>query len=198
MHRVTDSNSSFTQDVTRMTRVCHSIQNRSLLFIDEFGKGTHPEDGVSLFLSLTHYLSSLSFQDSFFFLSTHFSDYLTEELLDAPLSSFTLKRMNVLLNEDEHHMITPLYQVVDGVCEDSLGIRVAAALGVPESIIKRAEIIYECIHTNKVIAIEEELNQRSKMKGIEKVIAMVFEMPDWDQATDEELRSLLDLLNSLQ
>ena len=80
--RVTDSNSSFTQDMTRMTRICQSLQNRFLLVIDEFGKGTNPEDGVALFLALINYLSHLSFPESYFLLSTHFSDYITEELLN--------------------------------------------------------------------------------------------------------------------
>ena len=42
-HSATDTDSSFTQDLTRMTWITHHLHPRSLVLIDEFGKGTAPQ-----------------------------------------------------------------------------------------------------------------------------------------------------------
>lgn len=195
---VSDLNSSFTQDLTRMSRVYQSIQNRSLVFIDEFGKGTSPEDGIALFLALTHSFLSSSFAESFFFLSTHFSDYLTEELLNYPLNQLTLKQMKVLLDTTQEHSVTPLFQVMDGICEDALGIQVASALGLPDTMIQRSEEVYHCIHENRDIPLQEALMHTTNQKVVEQIIEKLFQMNDWNLASKEELQSLMQLMSSIQ
>ena len=168
-----------------------------MLIIDEFGKGTNPEDGIALFLALTHYFISRPFPGSFYLLSTHFSDYLIEDFLGFPLSSLTFKQMNVLINKKENEAITPLYQVIDGVCEDSLGIEIALLLGFNEWIIKRASEIYDCLHTNKKITLQEDLVDSKNTKIIDQVIDKLFSFPDWTKATGDDLQCIIHLLNSI-
>lgn len=194
---MSDSNSSFTQDMTRMSRLCQVSQDHSLLFIDEFGKGTNPEDGIALFLSLVHYYLSCPVPHRYIFLSTHFSDYLTEELLGHSLSELTCKRMNVFLDTSNHHSVTPLFQVQNGICEDALGIEMAAKMNVPSSIVQRAEEIYACIHDNKSIEVLKGLSESSNLKMIDEVIDQLFKIKDWNNASSDDVQSLLQLMSSI-
>lgn len=72
-------------------------------------------------------------------LSTHFSDYLDHEILQPLHASLTFKQMNVLLDSENGTIATPLFQVVQGVCQDSLGIRCARAFGMPREVTERAQ-----------------------------------------------------------
>ena len=165
--------------------------------IDEFGKGTKTEDGISLFLALTHYCLTLSNNHSFFILSTHFSDYLTENYLQIPLHMISLKQMKVLLDLNQEHTIIPLFQIEDGISKDSLGIEMASMMGLSSTIIHRAESIYNSIHNNQNIALQEELVHSDKQMQITNVIQKVFSIENWKDASNEELYSLLQLMNSL-
>ena len=97
------------------------------------------EDGIALFLSLLQYLDASSVKHSFFLLTTHFSDYLKEDLLRDLRHPIQYQQMNVLLDQSTSQAITPLYQVIDGICQDSLGIRCAASLGLLAVITDRAQ-----------------------------------------------------------
>ena len=96
-------------------------------------------DGIALFLSSLAYIHSTRPLHSCFMLSTHFSDYLEHDVLRSLHSSFTFKQMNVILDTENGNLVTPLFQVVDGVCQDSLGIRCARAFGMPQEITERAQ-----------------------------------------------------------
>ena len=118
------------------------------MLIDEFGKGTAPQgslaavcslDGIALFLSSLVFIHASQPPHSLFLLSTHFSDYLEHEALQPLRASLTLKQMNVILDAANGNLVTPLFQVVDGVCQDSLGIRCARAFGMPQEITERAQ-----------------------------------------------------------
>ena len=76
-----------------MTWITRHLHPRSLVLIDEFGKGTAPQgkkrnviqqgwnnhlDGIALFLALLHHLHALENPHSYFLLTTHFSDYLKQ------------------------------------------------------------------------------------------------------------------------
>ena len=73
---VRDAESAFTQDLTRTALLLRSMRERSLLVLDEFGKGTAPQDGIALFLALVKQLHDHNPPHCFSLLSTHFSDYL--------------------------------------------------------------------------------------------------------------------------
>ena len=131
-----------------MAWICRHIHNRSLVLIDEFGKGTASqgmndwmmltEDGIALFLALLHHIHTYAPSSAYFLLSTHFSEYLQNpNLLPDNGQSIEKKQMKVLF--DGSNVMTPLYKVTDGVCQDSLGIQCAICLGLPEEITNRAQ-----------------------------------------------------------
>ena len=96
-------------------------------------------DGIALFLSYVRYLQSSIPSSSFFMLSTHFSDYLEHECIKSLDVGFEFKQMHVILDDSNGNAVTPLFQVIDGVCQDSFGIRCAAVFGMPEEITSRAQ-----------------------------------------------------------
>ena len=148
LRSVADFDSSFTQDLTRISWLSKAVSERSLVLIDEFGKGTAPQgsiqtacslDGIALFLSSLVHIHTTQPPHSLFMLSTHFSDYLEHEILQPLHTSLTFKQMNVILDTENGGLVTPLFQVVEGVCQDSLGIRCARAFGMPSEVTERAQ-----------------------------------------------------------
>lgn len=109
----------------------------------------------------------------------------------------SLKQMKVLLDINQEHTITPLFQIEDGISKDSLGIDMASMMGLSSTIIHRAECIYNSIHNNQNITLEEELVHSDKQEQIVNVIQKVFSIENWKDASNEELYSLLQLMNSL-
>ena len=95
-------------------------------------------DGIALFLALLQHIHSCAPSSAYFLLSTHFSEYLQNpDLLPDQGQSIETKQMKVLF--DGSNVMTPLYQVADGVCRDSLGIQCAICVGLPEEITNRAK-----------------------------------------------------------
>lgn len=146
--------------------------------------------------------------NSYFLLTTHFSDYLKEDLLRGIQHPIQYKQMNVLLDQSSSQAITPLYQVIDGICQDSLGIRCAASLGLLSNITNRAQEvgvkitpktqIYDCIHENKDVPLDEDLLATKNEEQVKRLMKMVFETKDWNCVSKEELDQFLTLLGGMK
>ena len=125
------------EDIAALMRCCGS---NSLIFVDELGRGTSPQDGTRLAGAV---LEAMAKQEMCGIFATHLHD-----ILELPLDRrdrIIKKRMAIELSKDDKYSYEWLYKLEDGVCTDSLALLTAARFGLPEEIIRRAEELKDCL-----------------------------------------------------
>ncbi len=122
--------STFMVEMTEAAGILHRATPRSLVLMDEIGRGTSTFDGLALALAIARHL--LNKNGSLTLFATHYFE-LTRLTLDAPECA------NVHLDAVEHgHRIVFLHSVEEGPASQSYGIEVAALAGVPAPVIRDA------------------------------------------------------------
>ncbi|KAG6016217.1 hypothetical protein E4U43_004044, partial [Claviceps pusilla] len=128
---------------------------RSLLIIDEFGKGTNPEDGAGLLASLLEHLRSMASDMPRCLLATHFWELFdTTSVFSA--QDFHLSYMDVIKRsqvETTARSIVYLFKLRDGYRADSLGGYCATMNGVPCQVINRAHLLLQLLIHHEDIGI---------------------------------------------
>jgi DNA mismatch repair protein MutS len=128
--------STFMVEMVETANILHYATRRSLVILDEIGRGTSTFDGLSLAWAITEYLvKQLGCRTLF---ATHYHE-LTElsDLLEG------VKNFNVAVREYRDEVIF-LHRIVPGGADKSYGVQVARLAGIPKEIISRAgEVLVE-------------------------------------------------------
>lgn len=122
--------STFMVEMSEVARILEKASSKSLLVIDEVGRGTSTYDGLSLAWSLLEHIHLKLKAKTLF--ATHFHELTTLEKAHP-----SLRNANVLVKK-EGDEITFLHQLVFGSCNRSYGIEVAKLAGLPDPILIRA------------------------------------------------------------
>lgn len=117
-------------DIAALLRACG---DKSLVFVDELGRGTSPEDGTSLAGAVLEEMAACGMNG---FFATHLHSILDLPLRKGAAENIIYKRMEISQNDDEFDWT---YRLVDGICTDSRALKTAARFGIPQHIISRAE-----------------------------------------------------------
>ena len=125
--------STFMVEMTETANILNNATPRSLIVLDEIGRGTSTFDGLSLAWSIVEHLHNTVGAKTLF--ATHYHE-LTE--LSARLPR--LKNFNVAVRE-WHDSIVFLRKIVEGGTDKSYGIQVARLAGVPKEVLERAKQI---------------------------------------------------------
>jgi DNA mismatch repair protein MutS len=122
--------STFMVEMSETAAIVHGATNRSLVLLDEIGRGTSTYDGVSIAWSVTEYLHEQIGSKTIF--ATHYHE-LTQlgDLLDG------VKNMNVSVREVGDDIVF-LRRLMDGGADRSYGIQVARLAGLPDAVVARA------------------------------------------------------------
>ena len=127
--------STFLVEMTETARILRSATEKSLVIMDEVGRGTSTEDGLSIAWAVSEYLLNRIKCKTLF--ATHYHE-LTR--LEHPM----LKKLCMAVNENGSNVIF-LRKVIPGSAANSYGIHVARLAGVPDPVIDRANVILEHI-----------------------------------------------------
>jgi len=123
--------STFMVEMTEAAAILHGATERSLVLMDEIGRGTSTFDGMALAFAIARHL--IEKNRAFTLFATHYFE-LTRLAHDYPESA------NVHLDAVEHaHRIVFLHAVEEGPANQSYGIQVAALAGIPGSVIRDAK-----------------------------------------------------------
>ena len=125
--------STFLVEMSETANILNHATPRSLVILDEIGRGTSTFDGLSLAWSIVEHLHNVVGSKTLF--ATHYHE-LTELAGRLP----RLRNFNVAVRE-WHEQIVFLRKIVEGGTDKSYGIQVARLAGVPKAVIERAKVI---------------------------------------------------------
>src|SRR5207302_9561945 len=123
----------FMVEMCETANILNSATPRSLVILDEIGRGTSTFDGLSLAWSIVEYLHNQIGAKTLF--ATHYHE-LTELAGRLP----RVRNFNVAVRE-WHDQVVFLRKIVEGGTDKSYGIQVARLAGVPKSVLERAKEI---------------------------------------------------------
>jgi DNA mismatch repair protein MutS len=132
---ISSGESTFMLEMNETASIMNNISDRSLILLDEIGRGTSTYDGISIAWSLAEFLHNNPKANPKTLFATHYHE-LNELAEQYP----RIKNYNVATREVGNKVIF-LRKLVEGGCEHSFGIHVAAMAGMPKEIIQRAQEI---------------------------------------------------------
>ena len=176
--------STFMVEMTETANICHHATERSLVILDEIGRGTSTLDGLSLAWAITEHLAAVGARTLF---ATHYHE------LTALADRFaTVGNLSVTVREWNDEIVF-LHRIRPGATDRSYGIHVAKLAGLPEPVVKRANELLE------QLAVRHG-NDAAAAKPAKKVAAPVEPMPLFAAAAENHpaLAALRELdLNTL-
>jgi DNA mismatch repair protein MutS len=125
--------STFMVEMTETARILNTATPRSLVILDEIGRGTSTYDGVSLAWAVVEFLHDKIGCRTLF--ATHY-----HELTDLAKTLSSVRNLNVAVREWEDQVVF-LHKIIDGAADKSYGIHVARLAGVPREVNERAKQI---------------------------------------------------------
>lgn len=125
--------STFMVELSETKKILSEATPRSLVILDELGRGTSSYDGVAVAQAVLHHIATHIGALGYF--ATHYHSLATEFQSHPEIAA---KRMAVKVEHDIRD-VTFLYKLEDGVAEGSYGMHCAAMCGVADKIISRAE-----------------------------------------------------------
>lgn len=130
--------STFMVEMTETAHILHNATCKSLVILDEIGRGTSTYDGIAIAWAVADYLLSSKKAKTLF--ATHYSELsqLANERLGAV-------NFNIAVHESDQG-ITFLHKIVPGSADKSYGIHVAKLAGLPFIVIKQAEAMLGKLH----------------------------------------------------
>jgi DNA mismatch repair protein MutS len=153
--------STFMVEMTETANILNNATARSLIVLDEIGRGTSTFDGLSLAWSIVEHLHNQVGAKTLF--ATHYHE-LTELAVRLP----RIKNFNVAVRE-WHDQIIFLRKIVEGGTDKSYGIQVARLAGVPKEVLERAKQILSNLEESELTPegnVRPQARQRTKLQNL--------------------------------
>jgi DNA mismatch repair protein MutS len=135
--------STFMVEMNETASILNNLSDRSLILLDEIGRGTSTYDGISIAWSIAEYLHNHPSAKAKTLFATHY-----HELNELSNSFNRIKNFNVSVKEVGNKVIF-LRKLVPGGSEHSFGIHVAKMAGMPSAILKRANEILKRLENER-------------------------------------------------
>lgn len=137
--------STFFVELAETKKILSEATPRSLVILDELGRGTSSYDGVAVAQAVLHHVATHIGCVGFF--ATHYHS-LAEEFFSHP--EIRNRRMRIHV-DDVNRRVTFLYKLENGVAEGSFGMHCASMCGIPGKVVERAEVAArEWEHTSRL------------------------------------------------
>ena len=178
--------STFMVEMTEVANILRNATKKSLLILDEIGRGTSTFDGLSIAWAVTEYVSNMEKLGAKTLFATHYHE-LTE--LEGKLPGVHNYCIAVKENEDG---LVFLRKIVPGGADKSYGVAVARLAGVPEEVTERADEISEELSRADITKAAKKLNgsEGRKDQGSTKGIRV--------SMTKEEFRLQKDIADEIR
>jgi DNA mismatch repair protein MutS len=149
--------STFMVEMIEAANILHNASPRSLLILDEIGRGTSTYDGVSIAWAMVEYIHSHPDLKAYTLFATHYHE-LTQlaELLPG------VRNYNVAVSESDGKVVF-LHKIVPGGADRSYGIHVAQIAGLPKPVIQRANEILKQLETSSGTTLEQQETAKQQL-----------------------------------
>ncbi|MGQ4832889.1 MAG: DNA mismatch repair protein MutS, partial [Candidatus Asgardarchaeia archaeon] len=187
--------STFMVEMIETANILNNATDRSLIILDEIGRGTSTFDGMSIAWAVIEYIHNYIGAKTLF--ATHYH-HITQIERILP----RVKNYHIAVAEYENKMVF-LRKVVEGPTDKSYGIHVARLAGLPEEVINRAEKVLHYIESTSNIEIPIEVikkgaikaNNEKKMEEHPKIDEL---LPEIKIEKNEKLPSFKEKLKELE
>ncbi|MDE0872100.1 MAG: DNA mismatch repair protein MutS [Flavobacteriales bacterium] len=140
---ISSGESTFMVEMNETSAILNNLSERSLILLDEIGRGTSTYDGVSIAWAIAEYLHQHPTYRPLTLFATHYHE------LNAMQEHFPrIRNFNVSVREVDQQIVF-LRKLVAGGSNHSFGIHVAQLAGMPRSIVKRAEAVLKQLESNR-------------------------------------------------
>lgn len=139
---ISSGESTFMVEMNEAANILNNISDRSLILLDEIGRGTSTYDGVSIAWAIGEYLHQHPTKAKTLF-ATHY-----HELNEMTLSFERIKNFHVSIQENKGNIIF-LRKLISGGSEHSFGIHVAKIAGMPSKVVHRASEILKTLEESR-------------------------------------------------
>ena len=140
---ISTGESTFMVEMNETASILNNISNRSLILLDEIGRGTSTYDGVSIAWSIAEYLHENPYNRAKVLFATHY-----HELNDMAAQFHRIKNYHVSVKEIDNKVFF-MRKLEPGGSEHSFGIHVARMAGMPAQVLKRANEILKQLETSR-------------------------------------------------
>lgn len=202
---LTSGQSTFMVEMTEVANILRNATAKSLLILDEIGRGTSTFDGLSIAWAVIEHISNTKLLGAKTLFATHYHE-LTE--LEGKIPGVNNYCIAVKERGDD---IVFLRKIVKGGADKSYGIQVAKLAGVPDSVLDRAkELVDELVHTDITSTFKDlaENSRKTKPKAVHYDEVDLEQISLFDTVQDqdiiEELKNLditmltpMDAMNTL-
>ena len=185
--------STFMVEMNEVANILRNATSKSLLILDEIGRGTSTFDGLSIAWAVVEHISNSKLLGAKTLFATHYHE-LTE--LEGKIDNVNNYCIAVKEKGDD---IVFLRKIVKGGADKSYGIQVAKLAGVPDSVINRAkEIVEELVNADitarvKEIAVQGENQKKKPQKKLDEVDLAQFSL--FDTVKDDDVLKELEELD---
>ncbi len=147
--------STFMVEMVETANILHHATPRSLIILDEIGRGTSTYDGLAIARAVVEYLHNNKRCGARTLFATHY-----HELVEVAKTLPRIQSMNVAVSEEEGHVVF-LHKIVPGGADKSYGVHVAQLAGIPKPVIHRAEEI--------LAELERKGDERTRRKAMREM-----------------------------
>ncbi len=142
---LTAGQSTFMVEMIETANILNNASERSLVILDEIGRGTSTFDGMALAWAVAERIVQMKTRTLF---ATHF-----HQLTDMAKQYHGVKNVHTLAKESGDTIVF-LHKIVDGGTDRSYGVQVAALAGVPNEVVKRAKELLVRLEKENVTAVD--------------------------------------------
>jgi DNA mismatch repair protein MutS len=158
--------STFLVEMQETANILNNATSKSLIVLDEIGRGTSTFDGISIAWSVAEYLHGKTRAKTLF--ATHY-----HELTDLSDAFSAIRNFTVKVKEEGSRVVF-LRRIVPGIAEKSFGIHVAAMAGLPQEVVERAGEILKNLEANDLDINQPKIVRKPRRKLSELPGQMTF------------------------
>ena len=176
--------STFMVEMNEAASILNNLSPRSLILLDEIGRGTSTYDGISIAWAMAEYIHEFPHGKAKTLFATHY-----HELNEMEKTFSRIKNFHIAIKELDNKVIF-LRKFIPGGSEHSFGIHVAKMAGMPKSVVRRAELILK------------ELEKSHQKQSLTKPVASLAEQREgmqlsFFQLDDPVLKQIRDEIRDL-
>ena len=152
--------STFLVEMQETANILNNVTPRSLIVLDEIGRGTSTFDGISIAWSVAEYLHSKREAKAKTLFATHYHELADLEKSFPGVVNYTVKV------KEESGRVVFLRRIAKGVAEKSFGIHVASMAGLPQEVVQRAKEILANLEDNEL-----DVNQPKMVRKVRRKLS---------------------------